>query len=132
MRRIVLAIIVAFAAAVLLTWLFAPAGEAKAPAKETAVVEFPEKVKFKDVFLKGEYVFVHDEARMKQGHACLYVYTSTAGQPGDLVTSFHCERIERRKADRFTVVTARILPDLTEVLEVQFAGSADGHRIPRG
>lgn len=131
MKRLTLTISFLSAAA-LFTGLLAPTGKAKAPAKETAVVEFPEKVKLLGVFLKGEYVFVHDEEKMARGEACTYIHASRAGQPGRLVVSFHCRPVERMEAGQFTVVTARLLPDLLELREYQFAGSAEGHQVPKG
>jgi len=110
---------------------FAPTGKAKTSTKQSVVVEFPEKVKLLDVFLKGEYVFVHDEEKMARGEDCTYVYTSVSGQPGSLVASFHCRPTQRKRADHFTIVTTRLLPDLFELQEYQFAGSTEGHQVPR-
>ena len=97
-----------------------------------AVVEFPGKVKLLGVILKGEYVFVHDEERMARGEACTYIYTNRAGQPGRLVVSFHCRPVERLRAERFTVMTTRLLPDLLELHEYQFAGSTECHQALEG
>jgi hypothetical protein len=130
MKRLTLIILI-LSAAVLFTGLLAATGKAKAPAKETAVVQFPEKVKLLGVFLKGEYVFVHDEERMARGEDCTYIYTSRLGRPGRLVVSFHCRPAERMKAEQFTVVTRRLLPDLFELREYQFAGSTEGHQVPK-
>ena len=131
MKRFILAAALAFIAAILFI-IFSPTGKAHAPVKEKAVVEFPEKVKLLGVFLKGEYLFVHDEEKMARGEDCTYIYTSAKGQPGTLVLSFHCVPVERKKVDRFTVVTTRLLPDLLELREYQFAGTTHGHGVPRG
>ena len=130
MKRIILAMFIALIAAALIV-MFAQKGKAKVRAKEQAVVEFPQKVKLLNVVLKGEYVFVHDEEKMARGEACTYVYTSALGQPGNLVVSFHCEPVERKKADHFIVVTSRLTPDLLQLEEYQFAGSTEGHQVPK-
>ncbi len=111
--------------------LLAPTGKAKTSKKQSVVVEFPQKVKLLNVMLKGEYVLVHDEEKMAQGEACTYLYTSVSGQPGSLVVSFHCQPVERKKADHFTIVTTRLLPDILELQEYQFPGSTEGHQVPK-
>ena len=123
--------ILAVVALFLIGGLFAPTGRANTSKKQSIVVEFTQRVKLLDVVLKGEYVFVHDEEKMAQGEACTYIYTSVAGQPGSLVVSFHCQPTERKKADHFTLVTKRLLPDILELEEYQFAGSTEGHRVPK-
>jgi hypothetical protein len=123
--------ILAVIALLLIGGLLAPTGRAKTSTKESIVVEFPQKVKLLNVVLRGEYVFVHDEEKMARGEACTYIYTSVAGQPGNLVVSFHCQPAERQKADRFTIVTKRVLPDLLELQEYQFAGSTEAHQVPK-
>ncbi|HLG17380.1 MAG TPA: hypothetical protein VJH03_23240 [Blastocatellia bacterium] len=100
--------------------------------KDQAVIQFTEPVKLLDVFLKGEYVFVHDDAKMAKGEPCTYVYKSLGGQQGKLVVSFHCVPIQRAKTDRFTVLITRTGTafDVLELKEIQFAGSAEGHGVP--
>lgn len=100
--------------------------------RERAVVEFNENTKLMGVILKGEYVFVHDEERMAKGEPCSYVYKSRNGREGELVTSFHCQHMERTLAKNFvTRIVKRNIPnELPELQEFQFAGSAAGHRVP--
>ena len=100
--------------------------------EERAVVEFTRTVKLKDVFLTGKYLIVHDDAKMAEGDACLYVYRQTPGEPDQLVVSFHCRPVERAKADVLKVVTSPISPSITvpEVREIQFAGAIKAHQIP--
>ena len=93
---------------------------------QKAKVEFTETVKLKDVMLRGEYLFLHDEEKMAKGLDCTYVYDSA----GKLVVSFHCEPVERAKTDQFKVlVTSK--GNLLEIEEYQFAGSTEAHRVPR-
>ena len=107
-----------------------PVGNATAPHKETALVDFPDQVKLLGVFLKGRYLIVHDHDKMALGEDCTFVYSRKAGQPDRLVVSFHCIPVARNKAEHFTVLTARLSSRVTEVREVQFAGSTEGHQVP--
>lgn len=95
---------------------------------ERATIQFNEPVKLLNVFLKGEYTFVHDEEKMAKGEDCTYVYNSS----GKLIVSFHCIPAERVKAKNFRVLTVQ--NDRTygprEVKEIQFAGSTEAHQVP--
>jgi hypothetical protein len=93
---------------------------------ESATVRFNEKVKVLGVILKGEYTFVHDDAKMALGEDCTYVYD----RAGKLVVSFHCIPVERKKAASFRIVTARLTNDLMELSEYQFAGDTEAHQVP--
>jgi hypothetical protein len=94
---------------------------------ERATIEFTQTVKLLNVVLKGEYLVVHDEAKMAKGEDCTYLYDSK----GKLIVSFHCTPVERPKSDRFRVVTRRLDPSgLSEVVEIQFAGSTEAHLVP--
>jgi hypothetical protein len=111
-----------------------PASRASAPRVEKAVVEFPQQVKLLDVFLKGSYLFVHDEDKMAKGEACSSIYEYIDGKQGKLMTTFHCVPVTRERAKNFTVRTTRPganFLDLIEVTEYQFAGSTEGHQIPK-
>ena len=111
----------------------AAVGKGNAPFKEQALVEIADSVKLMGVFLKGEYLFVHDEERMARGEPCTYVYSGKIERADKLVTSFHCLHVDRDKAERFTMTLdpRRSAYDVIEVREIQFANSTDGHRVPR-
>ena len=100
--------------------------------KESAVVEFKAPVKLMSVILRGEYMFVHDEEKMETGGDCTLVYKMVAGKPVQLVASFHCLPVPRRKVDTFTIRGSFLgtTPELYEVTEYQFAGSTEGHQVP--
>ena len=105
------------------------AAHAKAESKinERATIEFTQTVKLLNVLLKGEYLIVHDEGRMAKGEDCTYVYDKS----GKLVVSFHCIPVERKKTDRFRVVTSRLdMSGLSEIREIQFPGSTEAHQVP--
>ncbi len=108
-------------------------GNAGAPHRESALIEFPNQVKLLGVFLKGQYLIVHDHDKMAQGEDCTKVYSQNGGQPDKLVVSFHCIPVARSRADHFTVVAvplSGLLSGIREVREIQFAGSDEGHQVP--
>jgi hypothetical protein len=95
---------------------------------EKAKVNFTEPLKLKDVILKGQYLFVHDEEKMARGEDCTYVYD----QAGKLIVSFHCEPVARDKAAQFKVIVTQTgISGISEIEEYQFAGSTEGHRVPK-
>lgn len=112
--------------------LAAPAATGQAKVQK-AVLQFNEPVKLLGVILKGEYVIVHDEERMAKGEDCTYVYAREDGKQGRLVVSFHCIPVEREVVDHFTVMVGGFDPatNLPELLEYRFAGSSEGHKVPR-
>src|SRR5205823_8177203 len=65
-----------------------------APAKkQRAVMTFATPVKLQGVMLKGEYLFVHDDAAMANGETCTFVYKGTVETPSNLVVKFACTPI---------------------------------------
>ena len=98
--------------------------------KQSAVTNFDRAVVLHGVTLKGEYLFVHDDAAMQRGEACTYVYEGKAPIPEKLVVSFHCVPIQRAKAKNFTVRSVESSPGITELQEFQFAGDTEGHAVP--
>jgi hypothetical protein len=130
MKRLILAIPLLLAS---LAFINAPAaGMTDKPQREEAVVEFTELVKLQGVLLRGQYLILHDDAKMQAGEPCLYVYTMKAGKRDQFVIALHCEPVEREKAKQFTVlITPRYSAyTVREVREIQFAGFAKAHRIP--
>jgi hypothetical protein len=131
MKRMILAIPLLV---MMLAFIGAPAanGMSNNPQREEAVVEFTELVKLQGVMLRGQYLIFHDDAKMEAGEPCLYIYTMKAGKRDKLVISLHCEPVERERATQFTVkLSPRSSANaVREVLEIQFAGIAKGHRIP--
>ena len=92
---------------------------------EKAVVEFPQLVLLNGVFLKGNYLIVHDATMMDLGYNCTYLYEYTNKQQGRLVTSFHCTPVQRDRVSAFTVRLAPETagpPGVRKVIEIQFAG----------
>ena len=98
--------------------------------KQSAVTNFDRAVVLHGVTLKGEYLFVHDDAAMQRGEACTYVYEGNAPIPRNLVVSFHFVPVQRMKAKNFVVRSVETSPGLTELQEFQFAGDTEGHAVP--
>ncbi|HKU76239.1 MAG TPA: hypothetical protein VJR02_20180 [Pyrinomonadaceae bacterium] len=98
--------------------------------KQSAVINFDRAVVLHGMTLKGEYLFVHDDAAMQRGEACSYVYEGNAPIPKKLVISFHCVPVQGMKAKNFIVRSVEISSGLTELQEFQFAGDTEGHAVP--
>jgi hypothetical protein len=110
----------------------AASGASENTRREEAVVEFTETVRLQGVLLRGQYLILHDNAKMAAGEPCLQVYTMKSGKRDRLVIALHCEPVERKQAERFTVLLTPRNSAYTvrEVREIQFAGFAKAHRIP--
>ena len=98
--------------------------------KQSAVMNFDKAVVVHGVTLKGEYLFVHDDAAMQRGEACTYVYEGNAPIPKKLVISFHCVPVQRAEAKHFIVRSIETSAGITELQEFQFAGDTEGHAVP--
>ena len=102
---------------------------------QKAVVEFTEPVKLLGVILKGSYLFLHDEGKMARGERCSWVYgRGDTGRFDRLVASFHCIPVNREEPAgqfRVTVVGVNSPFTLPEVVEYRFAGSTEGHQVPK-
>ncbi len=110
-----------------------PLGRSGASAMvDSAVVEFTETVRLREVLLRGQYLVVHDEEKMFRGLPCTYVYRGKERIDDNLVTAFHCIHAERQQVSSFKVTFARrVTPSgVAEIAEIQFAGSKDGHIVP--
>ena len=98
--------------------------------KERAKMTFDQPVTMMGVTLKGDYLFVHDDAAMARGDACTYVYKGNAERRNNLVISFHCNPKERSKAKHFITRTLKNSLGQYQLTEFQFAGSTEGHLVP--
>lgn len=98
--------------------------------KQSAVTNFAQPVVLHGVTLKGEYLFVHDDAAMQRGEACTYVYEGNAPIRSKLVVSFHCVPVQRSKVNHFILRSVETSAGVTELQEFQFAGDTEGHAVP--
>jgi hypothetical protein len=124
-----LLLMVALLFAVVLSSGSSVASKAVPAKKQRAVMTFTTPVKLQGVMLKGEYLFVHDEAAMDRGDACTFVYKGTVESPGKLVTKFHCTPIPRVKVGSFTVRTNDVA-GVSVLTEYQFEGDTESHGVP--
>ena len=107
------------------------AGNAKNDGKkQKATMQFTQPVRLQGVMLKGEYLFVHDDAAMMRGEACTFVYKGNSEIASKLVVSFHCTPAERAKVGSFTVRMEQVSPGVSELREFQFGGDTEAHVIP--
>ena len=101
--------------------------------REYAKVLFRDPVRIGGRVLIGSYVIEHDTERMAQGRPCTHIYA--ANDQRLPVVAFHCRHLDRKASPKPTV-TLRRLPDpsirMFQLLEYQFAGSAEGHGVPNG
>ena len=97
--------------------------------KQKATVLFNEPVRLMGVMLKGQYLFVHDDAAMARGEACTFVYKGDADISSKLVASFHCTPMQRLKVNSF-IVRTELLSGVNELREYQFDGDTEAHMVP--
>jgi hypothetical protein len=98
--------------------------------KQKATIQFTQPVRLQGVMLKGEYLFVHDDAAMMRGETCTFVYKGNSEIASKLVVSFHCTPAERTKVGSFTVRLEQVSPGVSELREFQFGGDTEAHVIP--
>lgn len=97
--------------------------------KQRAVMTFTTPVKLQGVMLKGEYLFVHDDAAMARGEACTFVYKGTVESASKLVAKFVCTPVQRAKVGSFTVRTNDVT-GVSVLTEYQFEGDTESHGVP--
>jgi hypothetical protein len=116
------------AALIITIGVLAVQAETEAGNGERATVEFTDTVKLKGVFLKGQYLIVHDDEKMAKGEDCSYFYDRS----GRLVVSFHCIPVERPKTKSFRIVTVRLSGGNApaDIVAIQFPGSTEAHQVP--
>jgi hypothetical protein len=97
--------------------------------KHKATTRFDEPVRLMGQTLKGEYLFVHDDAAMARGEACTFVYKGSSEIASKLVVSFHCTPVQRLKVGTF-VVRTEFMNGFNELREYQFDGDTEAHMVP--
>jgi hypothetical protein len=98
--------------------------------KQKATAQFNQPVVVQGVTLKGEYLFVHDDAAMARGEACTRIYKGGAEIASNLVVEFHCVPIQRARSNYFIVRTNQRSDGLIELNEYQFKGDTEAHGTP--
>jgi hypothetical protein len=104
----------------------------KSPAarKQRATAQFNQPVVVQGVTLKGEYLFVHDDAAMERGEACTRIYKGSAETASNLVVEFHCVPMQRARTNYFIVRTNQRSDGVIELNEYQFKGDTEAHGTP--
>ena len=97
---------------------------------ERAVVSLDEPVKMLGVVLHGRYLFLHHDGMMEHGRPCLFVYSLDSPNKGARVLAFHCNGVVRARSLEFKLVLKNVPGAMPEAIEVQFAGTAEGHQVP--
>jgi hypothetical protein len=97
--------------------------------KHKATVQFNDPVRLMGVTLKGQYLFVHDDAAMARGETCTFVYKGDAEIASKLVVSFHCTPTQRLKVASF-IVRTELVAGFNELREYQFNGETEAHMVP--
>ena len=123
-------LLVALLLAVTLGGTVSMAGKSQEMKKQRAVMTFATPVKLQGVMLKGEYLFVHDDAAMMRGEACTFVYKGSSENASKLVAKFHCTPAERNRVASFTIRTALQPDGVTALTEFQFGGETETHQVP--
>ena len=129
MKRNIWAVLIASVLVVASTQL-PPNAVARTSNIERAVVSVDEPVKLLGVVLHGRYLFLHHDGMSEHGRPCMFVYSLDSPGEGTRVLAFHCARVVRARSLDFKLVLKNIQGGLPEVIELQFAGTAEGHQVP--
>jgi hypothetical protein len=124
--------------AVLLATVFAPiaittSGDRLDPRRQWAIAYLPQPTFIASVIVEGPVIFTHDDARMARGEPCTSIYRFDPRRgPTEELVAFHCIPVPRGIVGRFKMTTR---PNLDTgvgciLTEYQFAGDAEGHRVP--
>jgi hypothetical protein len=97
---------------------------------ERAVVSVDEPVRLLGVVLHGRYLFLHHDGMMGHGRPCMFVYSLDSPNEGTRVVAFHCTAVARARSLGFKLVLRNVPGEMPEAIEVQFAGTAEGHQVP--
>jgi hypothetical protein len=100
--------------------------------RQWAVVKLSEPVALSGHILMGNYLVVHDDARMAKGEPCTSIYRfDPARGPKELEIEFMCQPHQRALCDKTTFSVRRDAAlGINYVTEYQFAGDPEAHGIP--
>jgi hypothetical protein len=110
-----------------------PSKGASTPASEVraSLVSFPKVTRVCGYYLIGQYIVVHDDARMARGEPCTTLYKIGRETSAGSAISFHCIPRQSGRVANTTLTTrfdskSRVL----ELVEYQFAGDTEAHGVP--
>jgi hypothetical protein len=99
--------------------------------KQWSVVNFPDPVQVKGLFVMGPVLIVHDDAKMARGEACTTFYRFEPGRgPREEIVSFHCTPRQAAPVDTTRFATVTTEPGCKRLVEYQIAGDSEVHGIP--
>lgn len=100
--------------------------------RQWSIVNFADPVVIRGHVLMGQYLVVHDDARMEKGEPCTSIYKFDAAKgPQQLELEFVCQPEQRTVCEKTTFTVERDpLLGLNKVTEYQFGGDAEVHGIP--
>ena len=119
--------------AVLAAGTAATSGDRGGPARQWALVYLAEPTLIGATIVQGPVLFTHDETKMARGEPCTTVHlVEPVIGPQEAIAAFHCIPTPRGVVGKFTMRT-RPNDELgfgCVLTEYQFAGDAEGHRVP--
>jgi hypothetical protein len=96
-----------------------------------AIVKFSDPVLVQRNLLMGQYLVVHDDARMARGEPCTSIHRfDPARGPQAVEVEFMCKPEQRAVCDKTTLTVRRNASGFNELIEYQFAGDSEVHGIP--
>jgi hypothetical protein len=106
-------------------------GDGAGPTRRWAIVNFVSPVQLEDQYLMGQYLIIHDDAKMERGEACTSFYRfDPATGPKEQVAAFHCRPVPRELCEQTRISVRNSGLDIPRLVEYQFAGDIEGHGVP--
>ena len=112
---------------------FATSGARVSPVRQWAIVNFDRTTAVSGALLNaGQYVVVHDDAKMARGEPCttFYSFGESGNGAQEEAVSFHCIPREREVAGKTTLTLTTMSWTMDKLTEYQFAGDSEGHGVP--
>jgi len=123
---------------------FATSGTHVSPVRQWAIVHFDRTTDVSGALLNaGQYVVVHDAAKMARGEPCttFYSFGESGNGAQEEAVSFHCIPREREVTSKTTLTFTTVSGDtggctyswgwtMDKLTEYQFAGDSEGHGVP--
>ena len=109
--------------------------------KQSALVVLANPTKVSGYLLAGgQYLIVHDDAKIANGEPCTTFYRGDKEDPREVAVSFHCKPVQRNvpvrtsltltdgESEGCTFAGSGWKPE--KLTEYQFAGDSEGHGVP--
>jgi hypothetical protein len=76
---------------------------------------------------EGNYLVIHDDAKLKEGAACTYFYKLPLRPNSKAVAELHCVPQQASAVNSFTMTSTRQADGKRVIGSIQFPGSAEVH-----